>query len=98
MENESPYSAVNIEPTPAGQRPRRRISRAVWIGLGMLILGTGPLLAVIALAWLGLTSDPNPNPVGLGILCVLTLYPSLGLMAIGVVRTVQRAMSKKTSK
>jgi len=29
----------------------------------------------------------NPNPVGFGILAAVTLWPSLGLIAIGIWRT-----------
>ena len=37
-------------------------SRLVWIGLGMLILGSGPLFLIIGAAAVGLWPDPNPNP------------------------------------
>ena len=33
-------------------------------GALLFVIGTGPLLAIIGLAKLGLTKDPNPNPVG----------------------------------
>ena len=47
------------------------------------MIGTGPLLAVMLLANLGLTRDPNPNPIGLGILAFLTFWPSVILMVLG---------------
>jgi hypothetical protein len=46
----------------------------------LLLLGSGPLLAVILLAWLGVTKDTNPNPVGFGMLAGLTFWPSAILM------------------
>ena len=49
----------------------------------LLLIGTGPLLTVILLARLGLTRDPNPNPVGLGILAFLTFLPGVLLMVLG---------------
>jgi hypothetical protein len=56
------------------------------IGVVLLIVGSGPLLVIIVLAKLGLASDPNPNPVGPGILAGLTLWPALIMMAVAVVR------------
>jgi hypothetical protein len=38
------------------------------------------------LASLGLTKDPNPNPVGFGIMAFLTFWPSVILMIVGVAR------------
>ena len=59
-------------------------------GALLFLFGTGPLLIVIALAKLGLTRDPNPNPVGLGILAFLTFWPSVVLMIVGLGKTVVR--------
>jgi hypothetical protein len=52
----------------------------------MLILGTGPLLFIIVAAALGLWPDPNPNPIGPGMLALLTFWPSLICLALGIVR------------
>ena len=61
-------------------------------GVAMLVLGTGPLLLTILFAYLGWTSDPNPNPVGFGILAMCTFFPSLGLIVVGgVIVAVKRA-------
>ena len=62
-------------------------SRTTRIGIGLLILGSGPLLMIIMAAKLGLTRDPNPNPVGFGILAGLTFWPAIILLAIGISRT-----------
>jgi hypothetical protein len=61
-------------------------SKAFVVGLVMFLLGSGPLLFIIIAADLGLWPDPNPNPIGFGILAGLTFWPSLILMAIGVWR------------
>ena len=66
-------------------RPYLR-SRLVQVGLAMLILGTGPLLFIIAAAAIGLWPDPNPNPIGPGMLALLTFWPSLICLALGIVR------------
>ena len=62
--------------------------RSTWfvVGLVMFLVGSGPLLFIIAAADLGLWHDPNPNPVGFGILAGLTFWPSLICMAIGAWR------------
>ena len=68
----------------------RRMSRFFWIGLVLLCVGTGPLLIVILAAQLGLTRDPNPNPVGFGILALFRFWPSVLLIVIGIVRTLRK--------
>jgi hypothetical protein len=74
-------------------RPKFRLSRMFWIGSILFILGTGPLLTVILLAWMGMTKDPNPNPVGPGLLAFLTFWPSVVLIIIGVVQSYSRYKS-----
>ena len=64
-------------------------SGLVRIGLAELVVGTGPLLFIIIAAAIGLWPDPNPNPVGPGILAGLTFWPGVICLALGIVR-VQR--------
>ena len=66
-------------------------SRLVQIGLGLLILGTGPLLFIIVAAAVGLWPDPNPNPIGPGFLAFLTFWPGVITLGIGIAR-VRRGM------
>lgn len=61
-------------------------SRLFIAGLAVLALGVGPLLLIILFAKLGLTRDPNPNPVGPGILAMLSFWPGVGLVVAGVVK------------
>ena len=67
---------------------QRRTSRLVLIGALLFVVGCGPLLITILLASLGLTRDPNPNPVGFGILALFTFWPSVIVEVIGIIRTV----------
>lgn len=64
-------------------------SRTVRIGLAIVVVGAGPLFSVLIAAKLGLTKDPNPNPLGLGILAMLTFWPGL-LTAAAVALRVWR--------
>jgi hypothetical protein len=61
-------------------------SRWVRVGLGLLIVGSGPLLGIIVAADLGFWPDPNPNPIGPGLLFFFTLWPAVICLVIGVAR------------
>jgi hypothetical protein len=67
---------------------RFRIRPLVWVGLTTSILGSAPLLSVIAASKIGLLDDPNPNPVGLGILAALTFWPGIAMALVGAVLSV----------
>ena len=54
------------------------------VGAIVFVLGSGPLIAVMLAAALGLTADPNPNPVGFGILAFLTFWPAVIMMLVGI--------------
>ena len=60
-----------------------------WIGLAVLVLGTGPLVTVMLAAALGLSADPNPNPVGLGLLAGISFWPGIAITAIGILQKVR---------
>ena len=62
-----------------------------WTGLTLFVVGSGPLLAIIIAAELGLTRDPNPNPIGLGMLAGLTCWPAVIMMIVGLVKKSRRA-------
>jgi len=65
----------------------------VRVGLGLLIFGSGPLLAIIVLAAVGVWPDPNPNPIGPGLLAFLTFWPGVICLILGVARVAQRNKS-----
>jgi hypothetical protein len=62
----------------------------VRVGLGLLIFGSGPLFAIIILAAIGVWPDPNPNPIGPGLLAFLTFWPGVICLILGVARVRQR--------
>ena len=59
-------------------------------GLWVLAVGVGPLLLILAAAKLGLTRDPNPNPVGPGLLAALSFWPGVIMVAAGVFKELFR--------
>jgi hypothetical protein len=61
-------------------------SRLVKVGIVLLIVGTGPLLFIIVAAAFGLWPDPNPNPIGPGLLSFVTLWPAIICIIVGVNR------------
>ena len=63
-----------------------------WVkfGLGLLLVGAGPLLFIIVAAAVGLWPDPNPNPIGPGLLFFFTFWPAVICIVIGVVRVRRR--------
>ncbi len=77
------------------QPPRFRLSGLFWIGVVVFALGSGPLLITVLLARLGLTGDPNPNPVGFGIMAMLTFYPSIALVLGGLATSIVRYRSQR---
>jgi len=62
--------------------------RSGWIraGLALLVLGSGPLWTIVLLAALGWWPDPDPNPVGPGLLFFFTFWPAIICLVVGVVR------------
>jgi hypothetical protein len=67
---------------------KRRFSRpglaVLAAGLLILGLGSGPLFVTIALAKLGVTDDPNPNPVLFGMMAMCTFWPGIGITLVGL--------------
>ena len=61
--------------------------RSWWVraGLALLVVGAGPLLFIIAAAAVGLWPDPNPNPIGPGLLFFFTFWPAVACIVAGVV-------------
>jgi len=69
---------------------RRDYFQSKWVRAGISIVGVSaaPLIFIIAAAWLGLWPDPNPNPVGPGLLffvgaAIGTIVTGLGILFVG---------------
>ena len=67
------------------------------VGLGLLIAGSGPLLFIIVAAAVGLWPDPNPNPIGPGLLFFFTFWPAVICIVIGVFRVRSRNVYRSGS-
>ena len=63
-------------------------SRGTRAGLVLMAVGWTPLWAIILLARVGLWPDPNPNPIGPGLLFFFTAWPAIGCLAVGAIRTL----------
>jgi hypothetical protein len=63
--------------------------RSGWMRASLIVfaLASLPLLVVSIAASLGLTRDPNPNPIGLGLFFVAGLFLCVILASIGCVVT-----------
>lgn len=59
----------------------------------LAVVGWGPLIVIIALAEAGLYPDPNPNPIGPGLLYFFTSPVVFALFAIGIVVGLHRTRS-----
>ena len=68
---------------------RRDYLQSNWVraGISIVVVSAAPLLLIIAAAWLGLWPDPNPNPIGPGLLLVAggalgTMLTGLGIVLV----------------
>jgi hypothetical protein len=83
-------SASTDDEEPLDERAWWMQSRLIKVGAALLIFGTGPLLFIIAAAAVGLWPDPDPNPIGPGLLAAVTFWPAVICIAVGVVRARRR--------
>ena len=65
-------------------------NRLFRIGTFLALVGWTPLLGIGLLAAIGLWPDPNPNPVGPGMLFFVTFWPAVILLVLGFLQ-VRRA-------
>lgn len=65
-----------------------RLPALFWIGLAVLVVGSVPLFGFIVADSMGLLADPEPNPVGPGLIFFVSFWAGLIAMAIGLVRAL----------
>lgn len=82
-------------PSAAPRAPGYWQSWWVRIGAALLVVGSGPLLFIGIAATIGLWPDPNPNPIGPGLLFFFTFWPAVLCILVGVIR-VRRARRADT--
>lgn len=61
------------------------MNRTLKAGLAVIVVGCSPLLLFLLAHQLGLVKDPNPNPIGLGLLFFVSLPIGLVTTTIGAV-------------
>lgn len=65
-----------------------KFHRILKIGIISLFAGSGPLLLIIGLDKIGIISAGNA--LGVGILAMLSFYPSIILIIIGIILTFKK--------
>jgi hypothetical protein len=70
-----------------------RKNQLVQIGFWLLVIGSGPLFGIILLADIGLWPDPNPNPIGPGLLFFFTFWPAVICMGVGIFQVWRKQQS-----
>ena len=61
-------------------------NRLFKIGALLALVGWTPLFGIILLAKIGVWPDPNPNPVGPGMLFFVAFWPAVILLALGALQ------------
>jgi len=61
-------------------------NRVFKIGAIIALVGWSPLFLVLLLSFIGLWPDPNPNPIGFGLLFFVSFWPAVICLAIGTLQ------------
>ncbi|MBA8883463.1 hypothetical protein FHW13_001290 [Dokdonella fugitiva] len=65
-------------------------NRLFRIGAIIALIGWTPLFAIILLAAIGLWPDRQPNPIGLGLLFLVTFWPAVICLGVGALQVWRR--------
>ena len=63
----------------------KKLHKLTKIGIIIFIIGSGPLLSVMLFSKIGILDDPNTNPIIFGLMAMITFWPSLILIVIGII-------------
>lgn len=66
----------------------KKLHKLTKIGIIILIIGSGPLFFVMLFAKIGILDDQNPNPIIFGLMAMITFWPSLILILIGIIKQI----------
>ena len=64
----------------------KKLNKLTRIGLIFFLVGSGPLLLFMLFVKIGLLQESNPNPILFGIMAMVTFWPSILLILIGVIK------------
>jgi hypothetical protein len=70
---------------------KRSLNSWLVIAAALAFFGWGPLFAIILLTEVGLWPDPNPNPIGPGLLFFCTFWPAVICFTLGMLRRNRNA-------
>ena len=70
-----------------------RKNRFMQVGFWLLVVGAAPLFGIILLAEVGIWPDPNPNPIGPGLLFFFTFWPAMICLGIGMFQVWRKQRS-----
>ena len=63
----------------------KKLNKLTKIGIIIFIIGSGPLLSTMLFSNIGILDDPNPNPIIFGLMAMITFWPSIILILIGII-------------
>ena len=63
----------------------KKLNKLTKTGIIIFIIGSGPLLSIMLLSKIGILDDPNPNPIIFGLMAMITFWPSIILIVIGII-------------
>ena len=63
----------------------KKLNKLTKIGIIIFIIGSGPLLSIMLFSKIGILDDPSPNPIIFGLMAMITFWPSIILIVIGII-------------
>lgn len=68
------------------------------VGIWIAVLGWGPFAVIVLLSSVGVWPDPEPDPIGAGMLFFATFWPALCCLMVGLAHRLRpkTAVTRKT--